>query len=115
MCSFWTVDWRFPVRAMGGHWESNGRVVVGHWEGTGNILEGHCEMKTPLREAALSIKVIALALLFLCSQRIMFASINPLSAFIGSKLRARLHVQLVMLISLACSVPDRSETSLKNC
>lgn len=88
---FWTVDWRFPTQTLGGHWE----------------------MKTPLREATLSTEVMAVALLLLCCQRVMFASLK--GDYTLSKPTARLHVQLVMLISTVCSVQDRSQTSIKHC
>lgn len=88
---FWTVDWRFPTQTLGGHWE----------------------MKTPLREATRSTEVMAVALLLLCCHRVMFASLK--GDFTLSKPTARLHVQLVMLISTVCSVQDRSQTSIKHC
>lgn len=43
---------------------------------TGRALGGHWEKKTPLRGAALSTEVIALALLYLCCQRVMSTSIK---------------------------------------
>lgn len=58
-----------------------------------------------------SVEGTALAFLFLCCQTVMLTSIKH--HFRCSKPAAGLHIQLVMLISTACSVQDGSKTSIK--